>query len=65
MKHNFVESSRHFGEFHRVIYCTWCGLVVWNWNANDRTKPSLTDLQANTGKPCVDYVVFGVDDGTA
>ena len=30
-KHNFVESEGHGSESNVVVYCTWCGLVVWSF----------------------------------
>ena len=54
-KHKFVltPKSESFNEFQRLIYCEWCGLVVWNFNANEHTKPSRAEYQAKTGKPCL------------
>lgn len=48
-KHNFIESSERY-EYHRIIFCEWCGLVVWHFNYRDMSK---TELQAKVGQPCV------------
>lgn len=53
-RHHFIESTSLHGTFARVIYCTACGMVVWNWNANKATTPSIMDYQANVGKPCIE-----------
>ncbi len=49
-KHNFIESTDKFGEFYRLIYCTWCGMVVWNFNASDE---SVVELQKRVGETCI------------
>lgn len=51
-KHNFVQSSEKFGEYTSIIYCTWCGLVVWDFNKNEKTDLKQSDLQKNVGKAC-------------
>lgn len=48
-KHNFVESAKHGNDYQVVIYCTWCGKVVWNFN---RTDDSVKELQATIKEPC-------------
>lgn len=48
-KHNFVESSGAFGVYHRIIYCNWCGVVIWNFN---RTEDSVKILQLNAQTVC-------------
>lgn len=48
-KHNFIESSDRY-EYHRIIFCTWCGLVVWHFNHRDI---SIKDLQTKVGESCV------------
>lgn len=49
-KHNFIESKSYGTKYDVVIYCTWCGLVVWDFN---RTADSINKLQQKVGKPCV------------
>lgn len=51
-KHYFHESSDKFGEYMRVIYCEWCGLVAWDFNKNENTEPTQMDLQAQVGNEC-------------
>lgn len=48
-KHFFHETTSKFGEFYRVIYCEWCGLVVWDFN---KTETSLKELQLKAGDAC-------------
>ena len=52
-KHNFVESDYHTQVYDVIIYCTDCGIVVWDWNKNENTKVKQSDLQKNVGKPCI------------
>lgn len=49
-KHNFVESKSHGNDFQVVIFCTWCGKVVWDFNRNDK---SVKELQQSVKEPCV------------
>lgn len=49
-KHLFVESSEHGSEYAVVIYCQWCGKVVWDFN---RTDKSVSELQESTPTGCV------------
>lgn len=53
-RHHFIESTSVHGEYARVIYCTACGMVVWNWNANKDTTPKLSDYQLKVGTPCIE-----------
>lgn len=50
-KHLFIETTTKVkdSQYHRLIYCQWCGLVVWNFN---KYEGSL-ELQKKVGKPCV------------
>lgn len=50
LRHNFIETTDKFGEFHRLIYCTWCGLVVWDFNGRES---SVENLQLKVGSPCM------------
>jgi ABC-type uncharacterized transport system ATPase component len=52
-KHNFRESTDKFGEFHRVIYCTHCGRVVWDFNKNEKSDLKQSELQSYVGESCV------------
>lgn len=52
-KHNFIESKYHTTVYDVVIYCTQCGVVVWDWNKNEKTDLKQSDLQLKAGKPCV------------
>lgn len=47
--HNFIESNKH-SSGHPVIYCGWCGVVVWSFGFTDY---SVETLQKNVGQPCV------------
>lgn len=49
-KHYFHESKGVGSnpQFYRIIYCEWCGLVVWDFNSVAKRE-----LQAKVGKPCV------------
>lgn len=62
-RHHFIESSDKFGEFHRVIYCIACGLVIWNWNANHSTKPARAEYQEKVGTPCIDEAPLASQEG--
>lgn len=50
-KHNFQETSHQTKEsdYHRIIYCVWCGIVVWDFN---KSVASLKELQAKAGSEC-------------
>ena len=51
-KHNFMESSPRFDAYHRVIFCQWCGVVVWDFNKNEKTDVKQSDLQKNAQTVC-------------
>lgn len=46
-EHNFIESSK-IDEYHRIIYCTKCGKVVWDFNRSTEHNKEL--LQNNIGE---------------
>lgn len=48
-RHNFIESDHHGSNYDVIIYCTWCGVVVWDFN---RSQTSLKELQENAEKSC-------------
>ena len=47
--HNFIETTDKFGEFHRILYCTRCGTVAWDFN---RSEKSIDILQKSVPQPC-------------
>lgn len=50
-KHFFME-TKALGdkpEYHRVIYCQWCGLVVWDFNKDLLTN---CEFQRKSGETC-------------
>ena len=48
-RHHFIESdARH--EFYRVIFCTACGMVIWHFNHDGKSK----EMQKKVGQPCID-----------
>lgn len=49
-RHHFIESDAKY-QFHRVIFCTACGMVVWHFNYPDTSRE---ELQKKVGKPCID-----------
>lgn len=49
-KHNFIESREHGGKYDVIIYCTWCGKVVWDFNRNE---VSVAKLQSTVKEPCI------------
>lgn len=51
-KHHFIETRPTSSTYDRLIYCDWCGIVVWNNNANANTTPSIKDIQAQAGHGC-------------
>lgn len=60
-KHNFIESSDQFGEYARLIYCTWCGRVVWHFNKNEKSDTKPSDLQGHVGEPCIDSELKNIE----
>lgn len=50
-KHYFKESKAlgDSPEFYRIVYCEWCGIVVWDFN---NTKQALQELQKNAQTSC-------------
>ncbi len=49
-KHYFHETSDKFDEYCRVIYCEWCGLVIWDFSKVIETN--MRDLQTQAGDVC-------------
>lgn len=47
--HNFIESAQPT-EYHRVIFCTRCGQISWNFNWNKDLNEGLQKAI----KPCVE-----------
>lgn len=47
--HNFIVDAPN-QEFHKVLFCTKCGQVVWNFNWSKEINAA---LQENI-KPCVE-----------
>jgi hypothetical protein len=54
-RHNFVESAGHGNEYNVVIYCKWCGKVIWHFNKSDK---SVEVHQKDIKEPCI-YLVKG------
>ncbi len=50
-KHYFHETTHLVKDshYHRLIYCEWCGIVVWDFN---RLENSLKELQDKAGGDC-------------
>jgi hypothetical protein len=51
-KHYFHETESGYDKYARLIYCEWCGIVVFNFNSNDRTSPTIQEYQAKAGDGC-------------